>query len=190
MGSSKYKKYIEEDSYYNRELKFYIEKPKRWIFVPQHWIESFKLKDLERKSELKERLRRGAMPFIYFYMPHNNYKYPFPAVRCACRLKRGTKKIKFLDHTRAMIRALDSEFENFEIVEQPEDCIISGHRGIILRSRFTLKNHYGKDIEYLSRIVIINGTDFVYMIVLTGSMEGEYYCEEEFTQSIQSIKIM
>ena len=189
MSSNKYKKLIEGNSYYNGELRFHIEKPEDWVFVPQQWAQNFREKNLETNSELEEMLRKGAVTFIAFYKHHDNSRYPLPTVQCTCRLKSGLFRINLSEMAEQMTKELPQIYSEFNILEYTADYIISGYRGIIIRSSFSMNNHDGDTIECLGRMIFVDGVNFVYMIGLTGSTKGKYRCEDEFDKIIQSIKI-
>ena len=189
MGSNKYNKLIQGNSYYNCGLRFHIEKPEDWVFVPQQWAQNFREKNLETNFELKEMLEKASVPFIAFYKHHDNPMHPLPTVQCTCRLKSGPSRLNLSELVEPMVSGLTQMFSDFNILEYTADYIISGYRGIFVRSSFSMNNLDGDPIECLGRMIFVDGLNFIYMIGLTGSTNGEYRCEDEFSNIIKSIRI-
>ncbi len=190
LENKKFKKLIDGNSYYNKGLKFHIEKPDDWIFIPQQWAGNFREKNLEMNHELKEMLSNAAVPFISFYKHHNNPLYPYPTVQCSCRWKGGFYRLNLSEIVEPLTNSFAQIYNDFIILEYTADYIISGYRGIFIRGSFSINNLDGDSIECLCRMIIIDGHNFIYNIGLTGSKEaGEYQCEEEFIKIIKSIKI-
>lgn len=180
---------IIDNSYYSKELSFHIEKPDQWVFVPQPWVGNFRERNLETNEEMREMFSKAAVPFITFYLPHDNPDYPLPTVQCSCRWKGRASKLNLAEAGEVMIKNLPQMLNEFTVLEYTSDFILSACRGIFIRSTFSMKNLDGDPIKCLGRMIIVDGPNFLYNIGLTGSAEGEYQCEEEFFRTIQSIKI-
>jgi hypothetical protein len=56
-----------QNVYNNKNLKFYIEKPDEWIFVPQQWTANFRARSFKKNQELMDKLKNAVVPFIIFH---------------------------------------------------------------------------------------------------------------------------
>ncbi|PAB60340.1 hypothetical protein [Anaeromicrobium sediminis] len=175
--------------YKNEYLQFSIRKPDDWLFVPQKWASNFKQKSIENTPEFRAILEKSVVPFVYFYKHHENTDYPYPTVQCGCRLMNYPSDYTREKHMNLLINGLDQIFNKHEILEASPNYIISGKPSIYIKMKFQINNAYNEPIDCLSRSIQVVNNSITYTIGLTGSLKGEYQCEDEFTEIIQSIKI-
>ncbi len=185
--------FIDGNSYYNRQLGFYIEKPDTWSFLPKEWTIQMRETTLENNPELKDKLKDAAIPFLSFHLFHNDINFAYPSVNCSCRLINSTPIFDPKSFLNLILRHFNSMFDGFEVLEAYDDFIISGYKGIFIRSTHYVYNSEGEPIKCLNRTIIINkplnNYSIMYNIGLNGNYDGEYCCEEAFNKIIKSIAI-
>ena len=178
--------YIKGNVYSNDFLRFSIEKPANWIFLPGEWTWNNKEMIMENAPEMRETLAKSSTPFVYFYLSHNEPDYPCPTVQGLCRINRGYQ----LNEQFAEIpNGLKELLPNSEILESTTNYIIAGQRALYLKFKFTIPSEDGKNLACLGRTVLIIRPDYLFTIGLTGSLEGKYQCEEEFTDILKSVRV-
>lgn len=178
--------YIDGNIFYNKALRFKIEKPEDWTFLPQQWTWTPKARTVENTPELASQLPKEIAPFVYFYKNHEEQDFPCPTVQCICRLNNG---YKLAEQMTEITEGLVKIFPESEIIEVNHDYILSGHRALYIKFKFVLYNENGQKMNCLGRSIVVIRRDFAFTIGLTGSLEEKYQCEEEFQRIIQSIRI-
>lgn len=176
--------------YVNDELGFSIEKPQTWIFIPKQWAINLLLNRVEPPTkENAELLKYAQEPLVYFHYDHRIMDQVLPTVQVMHRMLVGVDTIDRPTFLRMQLIQLDSVFRNFDLIEATSDGIISARPANIIKSTFTVYNQEGYEMECLSRCYLIFSGDSILAVEMSGPVEGEFRCEEEFKDILTSIRI-
>jgi hypothetical protein len=80
--------------YRNQNLKFSIEKPDDWIFLPQQWTANFRARSFKQNRELMDKFENGVLLFVIFHKPHDEPEYPYPTGEARGRFRCFQMKMK------------------------------------------------------------------------------------------------
>lgn len=177
------------NTYSNQNLGFFIRKPRDWVFIPPSWAVNLKCR-YDLSDEEFDYLKNSArLPFVYFHYDHRLTNQAVPAVQAMYRplVSPGTMNLPTL--LQLQITQLACVFDNFILEEATSDGIISGRPANIIKSTFTVHNSHGSEFECLSRCYLILAERFMFVVEMSGPVEGEFRCDKEFKEILTSIRI-
>ncbi len=179
----------EKNIYRNPELGFSIEKPHDWVFMPSSWVLNLKDKADPFYRELDERIRYARLPFVYFHYDHGISDIVIPTVQVMYRTTHGTSALDRSTILGMQLVQLQVVLEDYCLVEATSDGVISERPANIIKSTHTVNNQNGQAMDCLSRCYVIFTEGAMFVVVMSGPVEGSYRCDREFGEILRSIRI-
>lgn len=179
----------DKNIYRNEELGFLIEKPEEWVFMPSSWVLNLKDKADPFYKELDEKIKYARLPFVYFHWDHGIYDMVIPTVQVTYRMTNGTSALDRSTILGMQLVQLQVVLQDYCLVEATSDGLISKRPANIIKSTHTVNNQDGMEMECLSRCYVIFTDSSMFVVVMSGPVEGEYRCDKEFGDVLASIRV-
>lgn len=180
---------VTENSYYNEQLLFYIEKPDGWVFLPAPWAMNIRRKTALSNDEISRLLELAAVPFVYMQKPHGRDDIAYPTVQATCRYFEHPDRAKMEQLNRIQVQMFERQFQDFELIETRDNEQVSGCPAVMIRGSFTIRNETGNGFRCLGSSWSIFDNDIGYTVGFSGSLEDEPDYRADHEQILHSIVI-
>lgn len=171
-------------------LKFSLEKPSQWHFLPAAWSPIAMMHKSEDPG--LEWAKNVNLPFCCARGNHDSEFHPYPTLQVTARpfqVPGNEGAAAILEQNLAFFAQCQLDFE---LVEASSHAIIAGHRANKIISRYTLLTEQdGEEREFpvLARSTLIFAPGRAFSVGMSSSADAAYFNDADFSSTLASIRI-
>lgn len=160
---------MNNNSYYNEAIDFYIKKTKDWVFLPTQWAMNVRNKLAYSNEEIALIMQQANMPFVYMQKTLSRYDIAYPTAQGTCRYFANPTPDKMAQFARLQIQVFQSTFTDFNLLDFSTEKTLSGYPANYFKLTFSAKNESGDSFSCLSQSWSVFYNNLAYTIGLSGS---------------------